>query len=423
MTPRAAPDKGAELERRVGRVEFAQGALVRLRWPVFSPGAPGGRRVLTDVDVMALDYDARLRHSVSIYECKSMRGAKGEPDRLMWLVGLQRLVGADRGVLVRDTATGRGRELARRLNVDLLDAAHLERLELENAWLPPSFAHVGGEHLEELQRKALGQVKSIGEFPGPLLEFLRYESLLAQPYRSLGALATLEELCATTCVLPHPADRFVGAHAFMTLLIAALRSASRLDAWGAVELRRVLENGLTVGHPYDSNTLSLLALADSVLRAQTEQIHAAYVDAGARQLPVKVPSIRAEVAGVPKWLDRFIDLVERLRSRAELARLLPQTAELAMFDALVGGQAWSARAFDSLFTLEQRQLLLVTLDTFSEIVPSLAPRLEDVRSLAFDREPPVVADRHAPYEAHSPEPASATLFAGETRPTKPSRKR
>ena len=87
MPTRKSPEKGSELERRVGRVEFAQGALVRLRWPVFSPGASADRRILTDVDVMAIDYDARLRHSISIYECKSIRGAKGEPDRLMWLVG------------------------------------------------------------------------------------------------------------------------------------------------------------------------------------------------------------------------------------------------------------------------------------------------------------------------------------------------
>jgi hypothetical protein len=399
LATRTSPDKGSELERRVGRVEFAQGALVRLRWPVFSPEAPAGRRVLTDVDVLSIDYDARLRHSISIYECKSIRGAKGEPDRLMWLVGLQKLVGAERAVLVRDTASSRGRQLARRLNLDIVDGTHLERLETENAWLPLRFGHVGGEDLADEQDKALGQIKSIGEFPGPLLEFLRYQSLLAQPYRSLGALATLEEVCSTGCVLPDPASRFVASHGFMTLLLAAIRSASRLDAWGTVELRRVLENGLTVGHPYESNTLNLLSLADAVMRAYVDQIQADYATSGATPISTKIPSIRDEVASVPKWLDRFVDLVERLRARAEIARVLPQTAELALFDALVGGDAWSAKAFDGLFTVEHRQLLLVTLDAYAEIVPSLAPALENVRAIDFDRTPAVVADRREPYGA------------------------
>jgi hypothetical protein len=423
LAAKVTPDKGSDLERRVGRAEFAQGALVRLRWPVFSPGAPAGRRVLTDVDVMAVDYDARLRLSVSIYECKSVRGTRGEPDRLMWLVGLQRLIGADRAVLVRDTASVRGRELARRLNVDVLDAAHLGRLEMENAWLPPAFGHVGGEDFAEVQRKALGQVKTIGEFPGPLLEFLRYESLVAQPYRSLGALATLEEVCSVACVLPDPADRFVASHGFVTLLLAALRSGGRLDAWGAIELRRVLENGLTVGHPYDASTLNLLSLADSVMRAHVEQLHAAYALAGAKRVSEKIPSIRAEVAAVPKWLDRFIDLVERLRSRPEIARALPQTAELALFDALIGGRAWSARAFDGLFTLEHRQLLLVTLDAFAEIVPSIAPSLEDIRGLAFDRTPHVIADRREPYHTGQQREVPAALFSSGDEVRKAPRKR
>jgi hypothetical protein len=359
---------------------------------------------------MAIDYDERLRHSASIYECKSIRGAKGEPDRLLWLVGLQRVVGADRAVLVRDTASSRGRDLARRLNIDIVDSAHLGRTELENAWLPARFGHVGGTALAELERKAIAQVKTIGEFPPPLLEFLRFESLLAQPYRSLGALITLEELCGTACVLPTPADRFVATHAFVTLVLAALRAASRLDAWGAAELRRILENGITVGHPYDTNTLALLSLADTVMRAQVEQLHDAYALAGAQRITGQLPSIREEVAAIPKWLDRFMDLVERIRSRASVARLLPQTLELALFDALIGGDAWRAPAFDALFTLEHRQLVLVALDTFGEVAPALAGSVEALRGLAFDRRAPAVPDRRAPYEPAEAANSESTLF-------------
>ena len=55
-TPRADEtlDEGADLERRVGRVEFAEGALVRLRVPL-RVGREAGKDVVTDIDVLAVD--------------------------------------------------------------------------------------------------------------------------------------------------------------------------------------------------------------------------------------------------------------------------------------------------------------------------------------------------------------------------------
>jgi len=43
-------------------VEFAEGALARLRVPVFVD-AEAGRDQLTDLDVLALEFDNRLRLS------------------------------------------------------------------------------------------------------------------------------------------------------------------------------------------------------------------------------------------------------------------------------------------------------------------------------------------------------------------------
>ena len=76
-------DDGADLERRVARLEFAEGALARLRVPVFVD-AEAGRGQLTDLDVLALDFDNRLRLSRSTLECKSGGGQSGEGDRLLW---------------------------------------------------------------------------------------------------------------------------------------------------------------------------------------------------------------------------------------------------------------------------------------------------------------------------------------------------
>jgi hypothetical protein len=65
-------DPGADLERRAARIEFAEGALARTRVPVRGL-ADLGRDVLTDVDVLSLDVDRRLRVTRSVLECKSGR--------------------------------------------------------------------------------------------------------------------------------------------------------------------------------------------------------------------------------------------------------------------------------------------------------------------------------------------------------------
>lgn len=383
--------KGPELERRVGRVEFSDGALVRVRWPVVL--SENGRKSLTDVDVFALDFDARLHPTVSIIECKSTRGQGGEYDRLLWLVGLQKFVGAERAVLVRENTTGPGRELARRLQVDLISTSELEERERELAWMPDTFAFIGPSPYVDEERRAAQQYKALGDLPPRLVSFIRHESLLADAHRTLGGLATLGEVTRKSSVLPETAARLLASHALVALVVAALRAAGRLDALGLAGLRSTIEEGILSGDPANQRISRVLELADAVVRDQASKLHRAYVDAGARPIQWDVPSLRQNVQQLPPWLPRFYDLAERMRRLPLLARQLPQTTDLACFDALSGSAAWRASAFDHLFTVEHRQLLVISLDLMRAALPELADHLEGLRQLPFDRVPPVPPDR------------------------------
>ncbi len=151
-------DPGADLERRVGRTEFNDGALVRLRVPI-RVDADSGRDVLTDIDVLAVDVDGRLRIPRSILECKSGKGQSGEPDRLLWLAGLQQFLGFERAVLVRQTASRRGRGLARPLGLRTLDVATLAGREAAHAWLPARFGHLEGDECAAAELRTDTQLK------------------------------------------------------------------------------------------------------------------------------------------------------------------------------------------------------------------------------------------------------------------------
>ncbi|QIK04712.1 hypothetical protein G7Z12_37705 [Streptomyces sp. ID38640] len=384
MTGKAGVLKGDLLERRFARAEFAEGSLVRVRHPVTHLVA-GRTRTVTDVDVLSIDFDARLRPHIGISECKSTRGQSGEQDRLLWLKGLQTLVAADRATLVRETVTEAGRYVARRIDVDLIGTAELTRREQVLQHLPEHFGVIGDTPFKEQSTDADRQLKKIGDLPSGLVAFLRHDALLAAPHRTLGALITLDEIMRAGTVLPAPLAPLLAGHALQALIAAALRAGGRTDTVGSDGTRQEIEHGLGTGDPHDRQLLRVAEMADTLLRQELAALHQAYRSSGASAIERSVPSVRSAISQTPAWLATFMDLSERLRRRSPIARHLPQTIDLAVFDALVGGDSWQAPAFDHLFSLEHRQALTIAVTCVDRAVPALAPYLAPVLDLPFNR--------------------------------------
>jgi hypothetical protein len=402
---------GAELERRVARLEFAEGALARLRVPVHTD-AEAGREILTDLDVLSLDFDNRLRLARSMLECKSGKGQSGEGDRLLWLAGLQKLLQIERAVLVRQTTTRRGKHLASRLDIQVLDVATIGLRELAHAWLPDRFAHVDGPACVAAESRADTQLKGLGHIPTDLVAFLRHQTLLEPSYRSLGALEALRRAIEHGGVLPMPTRSVLAGHALQAVAIAALQDAARLDVVPAPEVERRIELALTVGAPDDDHVLAVLGRADQLMSRLLENVHRAYNDAGAPRIDVPSHSLRQLVASPPSWVGRYVDLTQKLRANPSIAREVPQTIELAAFDGLLGDNAYQESAFDHLFTAEHRYLVAACVKVVGDIAGlHLADSLAPILDLDFSRSAPSVPDR----TARRAEPATDTPSAKPAR--------
>lgn len=396
-----AGSPGADLERRVARVEFGEGALVRLRVPV-RIDADSGRDVLTDIDVLALDVDGRLRVSRSILECKSGKGQAGEPDRLLWLSGLEKFLGFDRAVLVRQTVSRRGRAVASRLGLTVFDVSLLDTREAAHAWLPVTFGHVDGAAYLAAQSRSDTQLKGLGHIPADLVAFLRHDALRCRAYEALRAIAALGRAVSAGGVLPSPTREILAGDAFTALLVAAIEDAGRLDQLSLDDLTQRTRRALTTGSPDGNQILSVLARADELVAHQLGRVHEAYQQAGASRLSVEPVSLRGLVASPPEWVPRYVDLVQKFRANPSTARELLQTADLACFEALVGGREYEAKAFDHLFTLEHRYLLNVAWRCLEEIAGrASADALSAVFRLDFDRGPRAGSDRTAPLGTES----------------------
>ena len=154
---------------------------------------------------------------------------------------------------------------------------------------------------------------------------------------------------------------------------------------------------MTVGGPRDEALLDLFANTDALVRHLIDHVHEGYQSSGVARHEISLPSIRDLIAKPPKWIPRYLDLLEEMRGNPSISRDLPQTAELACFDALMGDSAYESTAFDHLFTAEHRGLLRFAVRTLKAIVGAdLADRLgTGFAGLNFDRSAPALPDRRS----------------------------
>ncbi|MFD4763263.1 hypothetical protein ACFWOJ_31745 [Streptomyces sp. NPDC058439] len=369
---------------------------MRLRVPVPADDGEAGQATLTDIDVLSIDIDSRLRISRSSMECKIGK-SQGEPSTILWLAGFRQLLELDHVALVRQTVSPRGQALARKLNIVAMDEAAVGQKEKAHAWLPERFAHLDGPACATAEARTDTQLKGLPEIPAGLARFLRGDALLADSPELLRAVQAMGAAVERQGVLPDPAAQVLASHSLIAVLLAALQDAGRLDHVPERMLRRRLISALTVGDPDDNFVLPVLERADAYFRHIQERTHKSYVDAGADPIRINYSSLRDAVATPPPFVSDYIDLVERLRANPQVSRNLLQTAELVCFDALLGDSAWKERAFAHLLTTEHKGLLLVGLRCLESIAgPQVVAPLQRLQRIPFEGSAGIVPDRGEP---------------------------
>jgi hypothetical protein len=155
--------------------------------------------------------------------------------------------------------------------------------------------------------------------------------------------------------------------------------------------------------------LTVLDRADELMSHVMDRIYGSYVAAGAARQESSVVKLRELVSEPPAWVDRYVDLTQRMRANPFVAGSLIQTAELACFDALYGDTAYKAKAFDHLFTREHQHLLAAAIKCLREIIGSqLTDTIQPVDDLDFDRTAPSLPDRTGYSTAADENPSVAT---------------
>lgn len=227
-----ADAKGPELEARVARLFYCEGALARRR--VNLEATFGERFNITDVDVMTFEFSPTLELTIKVGECKATdaRGAPSAGDRLLWLAGLVRLVGAYGGFLATSRAAGpRVRDLATRLGLEVVDGRDLERREASFGLAPTDGYGPHDQVIRAIEARAFG-VSKRDEDLRRVYWFVRSELWLLPPIgavkKALGGL----RLVASRWSDSLPADeretlRWLAAELAVGFCLAIVRLAGR----------------------------------------------------------------------------------------------------------------------------------------------------------------------------------------------------
>lgn len=380
---RPGDTKGGLLERRAARLEFADGALTRLRVNVQADQADSGKDILTDIDILSIGFDTRLRRFTASLECKSGKGQSGEPYTIVWLAGFRQLLKLDGVSIVRPTFSSRGRALAKSLGIATLDEALIGERERALGALPETFAHLDGEECILAESKTDTQLRGLPEI-AYFAKYFKGEALLADSTAVVAALHAFGDASQRQGVLPEPAGTVLAGHALVCFLLATLQDAGRLNEVRPIDIESRLHRAISLGDPDDSFVLPLLERADALLQHIQERTHRTYIANGAEPLRIDVPSLRDAVLEKPPFLHEYSELVSRLRASSQVARELLQTAELASFDALLGGESWRAPGFAHLFSADHRALLRVAVRCLNSITGNVvAEQLDRVLRLPY----------------------------------------
>jgi hypothetical protein len=352
-----AATAGELFELRVARVLHAEGAFVRRR--VNLDQQVGGRLQVTDIDVLAFFFDDTLRLRLETGECKTTEGknAPSAKDRLLWLVGVKRLVAADDGFLVTNKgARDPDRHFARSLELQLVDARDLERREAILGLVPDAAVSVHSVDALALEREVeKGTVKD--EELRRLFWFVRSELWLGEPVpalkRALGAMRVLGQRWSSELgESEQRVLRWLVSETIIGFLVALTRLAG--ESYRAPEevFARDLDERLAEGLAGYSAMREIAKQVDTFLVGVLRE-------AGVDDSRV-VGAIGALAPRPPAYAEPLHELIQRLAAEPRVTRELPRLAEAYVALSLYGGdlsgeEAEGARLLRLVAAFIQRQ--------------------------------------------------------------------
>ena len=326
-------NKGDEMEMRVARLWFWEGYFSRCKINLQRYYHPEPLLV-TDLDLMAYDFEPSLRVKRTIGEVKAgtAKNAQKPLDRIIWLRGLKEIVRAEHAELVSSiTPSPRARKLAKSIGVIAQSQADIERRERLANVMEVEDAGAHGTRAFREREWVHRHCKS-----NPDLErafwFLRSEvwfhDEITACKRLIGLYGKLGKLWAAEIEDEDSrAFRWLLAETvsvFTLNAVAVAFEAIRVEPeLLAAELGEQLSAGLAsadvmrrIAFDVDKYVIGLLTAANMSANVTADATGALHPEP-------------------PVWTKQFVEFISRLAANRERARLLPRQIDLIAHERIV----------------------------------------------------------------------------------------
>jgi hypothetical protein len=370
-------DKGRAWEYRVHRAAFLSGWYVR-RGVNLRERVQGSPQTMGEVDVFGVGFDVGLGQQLLVGECKDRKGGAKEADRVVWLLGLGRVLGAEYVLLAKPSLSEGTYNWSRPLDVLLWDEAAVRAIE-QRYELAPDEGYVGSFNVQLFERELASTRKLSGV---PTARFRKaWDYLSGAFWYSSNAvrtkrLASYFDVLQQARGLPELARESFVAEGLLALLTSLLTTAGQLPRLSPARAQVSLTDA------FSSGAASAAALRDIAARADEY-----YRDALAKALrrgstatrPIDIPRLVDVIAQPPTWLTEYLTLAERMSEHPQLATDLLRFADLLLFEHLLVGAIPHKAALASILAPQEELSRLLQLAGY------FAKRMWGIESSMIDR--------------------------------------
>jgi hypothetical protein len=329
VTTIADLSKGVAWEYRMHRALFASGWYVR-RNVDLRERIVGSPQTMSEIDLLGLSFDAGLSARRLIGECKDRKGSTKEADRVIWLLGLGQLLGADDLLFAKPRIAVATVRFARSTPVALYDEAAVLRIEaalheLKDAGL---FDPIIGEDLVKraTERQSFGDARLREAY-----DWIHNASWYEEPLARVKRLPGYFRLVISQAT--GDSRQVLMIEGVLALLACGLQVAGLLRRHAPQVARAVASEGLASGAAPASVLREIAARADEYYRDVLDRVTEAQ---SGERAAVDIPRLADHIARPPGWAEGFFSFAESVGSRPEAATDVLRYAELELFESFAG---------------------------------------------------------------------------------------
>ncbi len=321
--------KGPAWELRLHRALFMSGWYVRRNVDLRERIA-GSPQVMAEVDLLGVSFDAGLSARRLVSECKDRKGSTQEADRVIWLLGLGRLLEADTLVFAKPRIAPATVQFSRSTDVALLEEAaviHVERT-LEGVRVAGAFDPDINEDLlaPAVARDVIGNMRLREAY-----DWIHNASWIEEPAARVKRLPAYFRLISGNA--KGKTQQLLYIEGLLGLLACGLQTAGKLRRHSPQVARALGAESLVSGAASASALREIAATADDYYRDAFERAAEA---AGGRRLMLDVPRLSEHIARPPRWADSFFSFAESVGARPEAATDVLRYAEITLFEEFAG---------------------------------------------------------------------------------------